>query len=258
MKLRGVFVGIDNYQDRRIKKLKYAVNDASKLYQGFQQSLDPEDIDLVLLTDENATRRNIARRIGDILARQAEPDDFVLIYFAGHGTPETFAEVDEVSRYFVTFDTDYQEIFSSSIDLERDMVRFMNRISSKLVVVILDTCFSGRAGGRTFEGPHLSLLRKDWREGLRLSTLDLGEGRVMLCACDDDQVAYEYPQLKHGVFTYYLLSSLSKPYSNENTISLSILYDKVSEQVLDYTGRRQTPLLNGRVRNVRLPLLKNQ
>jgi hypothetical protein len=98
-------------------------------------------------------------------------------------------------RYLVTHDTDYSHVFSTALDMERDFVRLLQRIRSKHVVVFLDSCFSAAIGGRTFEGPLLSGLRRPTRSSrspsVSLKDMEVGEGRMILSECDDWQVARE-------------------------------------------------------------------
>lgn len=209
MKLHGVFVGMNQYQDRRISTLKYARADAENFYTTIRESLSASNLNLQLLTDTQATRHKILTSIGKRLPRVAARNDLVLLYFAGHGSPEASGSGDTVSRYLITHDTEHARIFATGLDGERDLTRLIERIPSTLIIVFLDTRFSGRAGGRTFEGPLLRQSRSGWRESREMSTLTLGEGRVILAACNDTEVACEHASLGQGIFTYYVLQALT-------------------------------------------------
>ena len=257
MKLHGVFIGINKYSDPRISSLRYAKTDAEQFYWAVTKSgLTSDQINIQLLTDAEATRPAVLRAIGEVLPRTVRDQDLVILYFSGHGSPETSAVPDGVSRYLITHDVDYANVFSTALDMERDLSRLIERIPSALIIVILDTCFSGRGGGRTFEGPLLRQSRTGWRISTRLSELNLGEGRVIMAACDDDEVAYEELSLGHGVFTYYLLRALTAQDTLDISVGISSLYDTVAQQVNTFTQGRQNPVLNGRVSLARLPLLR--
>src|SRR5262249_2916353 len=155
-------------------------------------------------------------------------DDIVVLFFAGHGSPETGGSLDTVSRYLVLHDTEYENIFATGLDMEHELPRLcFDRIRAKLVVLFVDACFSGRSGGRTFEGVHLlhSRLHKGIRGVINLSKLELGEGRVIITASDDDEVARESAHLRHGVFTYYLIQTLERADRRDQSISITSLYD---------------------------------
>ena len=256
-RLWSISIGVDRYADPRIPTLNYAVADAGAFHAAVTGAMRPGRDEASLLTDEQATLRALRTEIGDRVARGARPEDIVLIYFSGHGSPEASSEVDRVSRYLVLHDTAYDSIFATGLDLERDLVRMLERIRARHIVVFLDACFSGAAGGRTFEGPELQKQRRGTRlAGIDLDKLELGEGRMMLTACDDWQVARESPELSHGIFTYFLLKTLAQDTSDEPTISVPRLYDDVASSVARWTSGRQLPILSGRGRLLRLPYLR--
>lgn len=255
--LHAVLIGIDKYRDPSIRDLSFARADAESLDKLIEDRIHPAERRVSLLLDEEATLRNIKVAIGEDMPRIAtNPQDVILLYFACHGSPETESSPDEVSRYLITHDTEYENIYSTGIDMERDLPRWFERIRKpKFVLLFIDACFSGRAGGRTFEGPRLSHIRARVRDTgpISLKVLDLGEGRLMISACDDDQVAREDRYLGHGVFTYYLMEALKRPDGNADTISVHALYEEVAQAVRAHTNGRQVPVINGRARVARLP-----
>jgi uncharacterized caspase-like protein len=257
MKIRGVFVGIDTYKDPNISRLQYAAADAHSLYRLFEANLEPNDRDVRLLTNGAAAKQTVMKAVGEDLARVTVEDDIVVLFFAGHGSPETGGSLDTVSRYLVLHDTEYENIFATGLDMEHELPRLcFDRIRAKLVILFVDACFSGRSGGRTFEGVHLlrSRLHKGIRGAINLSKLELGEGRVIITASDDDEVARESADLGHGVFTYYLIQTLERADAGNPSISITSLYDAVSGKVHEHTAGRQHPVLNGRTRLGKLPV----
>lgn len=257
-RLWSLCVGIDSYNDQRISALQFAVADASAFHTAIVQTFDQPSKQSLLLKDDQATLREFRRTLGDGLAREVGVDDLVVIFFAGHGSPETWSDVDTASRYLVMHDTDYESIFATAVDLERDFVHLLERVRARQILILLDCCFSGAAGGRTFEGPELAQRRRQVR-GLTagLNQMDLGEGRVIISACDDWQVAREDTALSHGVFTFHLLKCLDQTPNEEPAISVLQLYDKVATEVARQTHGMQHPIINGRARLFRFPRLKS-
>lgn len=256
MKLYGVFVGIDTYADNRISRLAFATSDAQLFYDTVKQGIPAHERDIRLLTNTNATKSTIVKTIGEEFSRVVKEDDIVLLYFACHGSPEMAESIDTVSRYLILHDTEYERIFSTGLDLDTELQRVcFHRLRAKMIVVFIDACFSGRAGGRTFEGPQIFRHRQTYgtRAAVRLKDFDPGDGRIILAAADDTEVAREYPDLRHGVFTYYLVRALSPDHPG-SAISISALYDDVSQQVHLHTRGRQNPILIGRTKMGRLPL----
>ncbi len=77
----GLFVGIDNYEDRDdIQPLRYAVPDAIRMHTFFVRCGFHSD----LLTDSRATSRGIMAKLKQTASRLVEGDVFVF-YFSGHG-----------------------------------------------------------------------------------------------------------------------------------------------------------------------------
>ncbi len=230
--LHAVLIGINKYKDPNIRDLSFARNDAEVFGKLLEERIHPSERKIRFFLDQEATKRKIMTSIGEDLPRSVGKDDVVLLYFSGHGSPETDGSPDEVSRYLITHDTEYENIYATGIDMERELPRWFERINEpKLILMFIDSCFSGRAGGRTFEGPSLKEKRSVYRDTypIKMSQLELGEGRLMIAACDDDQVARETGELQHGVFTYYLLQRLQQRARDEKTVSLNTLYDETPQ-----------------------------
>jgi len=255
MKLHGIFIGVDTFGDARIPALKYAAADAREMHAIFQKSLRPEECCLKLLCNEQANQAAVRDAIGEDLARQVQPEDSVVIYFSGHGCPESQGSPDTTSRYLVLYDTLYDRIFRSAIEMEREMIQMcFGRIKARLVVLMADTCFSGMLGGKTFKGPQLK--DSPFRPAVHLNKLDLGEGRLVLAASKDDQLARETGEFGHGIFTHYLIQTLTHPGGAEQTVSVPVLATIVARKVYAYTARQQTPTLHGSAALAELPYLE--
>lgn len=263
--LHAVLVGIDVYQDPAIPKLACACADARAFRDLLEQRISLDERRVILLENERATRRNIMEAVGEDLPNELEKNDTVLLYFAGHGSPERRSVQDKRSFYLIPYDTNYQKIYSTAIDMDRDIPVWLERIAeagAKLVVLFLDACFSGAAGGRTFVGPNLQQAPKlpgylefDDPEPAAIRSVDLGAGQAIFSAADTDQVAHEDVVLGHGLFTYQLLNALKRPRDGARSVHLGIVYAEVSDAVRNATGERQEPVLNTRLKNARLPCL---
>src|SRR5262249_872252 len=87
----AVVIGVGDYENKNIAKLRYTVNDAEVLYRTITGPGGFKKEHVLLLTDKTErkpTLRNIKWALGTFLARSAKRDDTVLIFFAGHGAPE--------------------------------------------------------------------------------------------------------------------------------------------------------------------------
>ena len=254
--LYSLAVGIDRYADPNVSALGFAGADARAVHELLSRNVAAGEGQHHLLLDEAATRTAIMKRIGEDLSRRVTANDTVIFYFAGHGSPETSGSLDTASRYLIGYDTDYENIYATGIDMERDFGGWFQRLSCRWILFFVDACFSGRAGGRTFEGPGLKRLRESWRSSIRWRDLDLGEARVVITACGDDEVASESAELGHGLFTHCLLETWTRPYGTVTTLGVSTLYDLVAEKVRETSRCAQTPAMNGHLVGARIPLLQ--
>lgn len=265
--LHAVVVGVDSYRDEAIPRLEYACADARAITDLLQERLG-NDCNVMLLEGTQATRANIVGAICEKLPAEIEDGDTVILYFATHGSPERRATRDKRSRFLIPYDANHEKIYSTAMDLDRDIPSWMERLKdagAKLVVLFLDTCFSGATakGGRTFTGPTLQKVPSldgnlEFDAPIALAKLDLGRGLAIFSAADEDQVAVENPLTHHGVFTDELLKAWSKPRAGAKTVHLGVLYAEVSDGVRDVTRGRQEPVLNSRLVGASLPSLARQ
>lgn len=248
--LHAVVVGIDRYLDARITPLECAKADATAVARLLENGIEPDEREVRLLLDGEATRRNLMTAIVDDLRREVESEDIVFISFAGHGCPERMGAQDECSRYLIAHDSEYDRLRATAIDLQRDVADWIDAVKlADMVVIALDACFSGRAGGRTILGPELA--RTAALKGfladenlVSLKGLDLGSGRVILCAADDDEVAREMPQSGHGVFTRHLLKGLQRPRGTDRSVRITDLFNEVEDGVGADTANQQHPVMS--------------
>lgn len=255
MEIYGVFIGIDKYNDPRIKRLKYAKKDAEVLFNEFVSHFPEFTNNFYLLLNEKATKDQIYNIIGEQIPLFVKKNDIVIIYFASHGSPESYKSNDDVSRYIITSSSNYDYIFSTSINMEVDLIKLIERFNAKLTFTILDTCFSGKSGGRTFMGSFLKHHLSSWRHSYSLKKLELGSGKIIFGACEEYEVAKEDDNLKHGIFTYFLLKNLKDISIDQDKIGIGTLYDKVFSDVYNYSKGKQRPVITGKIAGAGLPIL---
>lgn len=246
----AVIVGINEYEDARIRNLSFARRDAEVLAEILRDpSLGrfPEG-NVSLLLDGDATRRNIVSAIGTQLRRAASPDDLVCVFFAGHGAtdPDPGARSnDGLAKYLLPHDADLDDLFSSALPMQ-DVERFFNRIAARQIVFFLDACYSG--GADTFATR--SVLTPDFLEKLAGG----GEGRLVLTSCRPNEVSLEDAAFGggHGLYSHYLLRGLQGEADTDGDgfVSLDELYDYLQRNVSDHArriGGSMSPIRTGSV-----------
>lgn len=203
----ALLVGINSYHAEGVKKLRFAVGDA----QAFRAVLEAKGYTTIPLIEDLARRENI---IGELtwLARTAQPQDTVLIYFAGHGVRASHGTHEYT--YWLTRETTLSRLEIDGLRLNH-ILDYIADIPANRKLIILDHCHSGKvddamlAAGSARDAtttPQLdrrNLFAVDEFEELveRQSTV----GTVLIGAARGD--AFEFDDLKHGIFTHVLLQA---------------------------------------------------
>lgn len=243
MEIWAAVIGIGKYKS--VPSLKYAANDAREFHRYLVERLQVPKDHIWLLLDEEATLDNLRRTLGTQLRRRAGKDDMVIIYLASHGSTERDADSldgDGLEKYILPHNADPKDLYASALPMN-EVSQIFRRISSERIVLIADTCYSGATGGRTIRvaGERASV------SGSFLDRLSRGKGRLILTASEANEVSIEKDELKHGVFTYYLLEGLKgeADYDGDGVITLDEIYRYVSTKVPQATGQDQHPVKKG-------------
>jgi hypothetical protein len=257
----AVVVGVGRYESQDIPRLRYTVPDAEAIHQVLTGPAGFKPEHVFLLTDKTErkpTLRNLKWALGTFLARSAQKDDTVLIFFAGHGAPELDQrgiERDGLAKYLIPSDADPDDLYSTALPMD-ELQTIFGRIEAERVVVFLDACYSGAAGGRTFASKKTRAVNVD---DLFLERLTRAKGRAIITASRPAEVSIEMADLGHGLFTYYLLRGLqgAADLNRDGIVSLQELYEYVEQQVSQKAravGGNQHPVMKGELEGV-LPLL---
>jgi len=201
-----------------VATLKWAQNDAKEVGRILSEVLKWDDVRPLI--DHYATRDAIVRELTR-LAREAHPQDLVLVYFAGHGIRQKWAEEGgKPHTYWVVYNTTLPNLELDALRLEH-LMDYVDDIPARQKVVILDHCHSGTVelrregqgpagGNRDVEAGVAAVKRggfvkKDFEGEVerraREATLVVGAAL--------DPESFEADSLEHGVFTKALLEALS-------------------------------------------------
>ena len=244
-KIWAVVIGISQYN--LVRPLKYADKDALAFHDYLLNQVGVPQEQITLLTNQDATLFNLKRNLGTNLKRKAGPHDTVIIYYAGHGAPETDAmspDGDGLEKYLIPHDADPQDLYSTGLPM-REVETIFRRLSAERVIFITDSCYSGATAGRTFS----TAARRAVVSDNFLNRLAKGKGRVVITASRAGEVSEERDDLKHGVFTFYLLQGLrgSADYDADGVVTVDEVYSYVSTHVPQVTGQNQHPVKKGEV-----------
>lgn len=185
----AVLIGIDRYTDARIPALQNAGNDAQAVAATLERSLGYETLVL-----RDASRAEILRTLNR-LALQLEPQDSVIIYYAGHGE-----RVDSTGQgYWQPADADASrpETWISN----HDIGRLMRLMPARQVALVSDSCFSG------------SLLGEERIRGVQAGgdprQLMRGRAAVVMTSGGNEPV-FDAGRNGHSPFAWNLMQALQK------------------------------------------------
>lgn len=258
MKIWAVVVGVADY--KHAPKLNYTTRDAQRVY-AFFRSVEGGAIpnqQIKLLLDEDATAFNIMNTAAD-LYEQADTNDLIIFYFAGHG----------VNGAFLPFD--YDE--SNTRVLHHGLVNSLLKDSpAKYKLCIVDACHSGsfdlnsvlsyreylerQENGEVLEGS-ISMTRstKNVRDRIKnyyksFDGIKGGLGIIMSSA--SEEISLEANKLEQGVFSYYFIQGMKGAANHkdengnlDNVIDIKELYQFIEKNVRNFTYGFQHPLIYG-------------
>lgn len=229
----ALVIGISKFHDPDIS-LKYAAKDAKDFAQFLvkEQGFAPDHVKV--LTDDQATRRNILAFIGDKwLPRVAGPDDLVVLYISSHGSSSQMDR--EGLNYIVAYNTDKDSLFATGIPLQTLTEMVKTRVHSDRVLLLLDACHSGTA-----EVASKNLLRY---HNFDAEQIVQGTGQLVVCSSSPNELSWESKQYNNGVFTARLMEGLRKK-GRDTTLAEAFnhMKDSVQQEVLHDRGQVQTPV----------------
>ncbi|WP_309317715.1 protein kinase domain-containing protein [Streptomyces salinarius] len=230
----ALVVGIDSYKDRW-PKLSCSAHDADQVAAVLE--MQEYGFNVTLLQNDQATKTNILRWLLDAKNSGA---DKILFYFSGHGAST------ELGHYIVTFDN---RDFDEGVSLP-DILRILEPSDSQdsQVLVLLDCCHSGGAvTGRNGSVMRISeLSNSEILEVVR----QVESSSAVVAACSENQSAWEVNNLGHGIFTYYLLYSLTGAAADHTgSVTAHSIYEVISREMSKGSSDKdQLPIFGGRVR----------
>ncbi|MFA5865991.1 MAG: caspase family protein [Phycisphaerae bacterium] len=138
----AVVIGVSRYKylSQGLQNLQFADRDAKSLAQFLISpaggEFKPENIKL--LVNDEATYKNVRSALFEFLGTAID-NDFVLIYFSGHGTPSP-QKPDQL--YLMCHDSDPKHIASTAFPMHDLRTAIQYNIEAKRVLVLADACHS--------------------------------------------------------------------------------------------------------------------
>jgi hypothetical protein len=236
----AVVVGVARYKNAGagLRDLRYADKDA----QDFRDFLEspagggfPKENILTLL-NEDATSDALRSALFTFLSKP-HPDDLVVIYLAGHGSPDPN---DSRNLYFLTYDTEVDNMGGTAFLMSELGEVFDRVLKAKRVITFVDSCHSfGVSGARNLGVPQNNLVNQ------YVQRFASNGERAVLTASDTSELSYEDEKWGggHGVFTYYLLKGLTHDAdsNHDGTVTVAELSNYLRQKVTTDTDGKQNP-----------------
>lgn len=219
-------VGAAQYEDRNLE-LEFADDDALAFEQSFTRPANPfyRKIHSRLLLNKEANSKNIKKTLSALHEKKPRPQDIVIVFLAGHGLND-----EKGNYYFLPCDVNLDKLSETAIDWHF-FIDFMEGLSCR-VVFFIDSCHAGNILG------DLALDNNQAFKKIKQSSCQ----PVLFTASMPGYTSREYPELKHGVFTYSILECFKgKNKYSEKQISIKALDLFISDEVSKMTRNTQLP-----------------
>ena len=244
-KLWILLVGVNQYQDRQnLPSLQYSALDCQGLGEALKSATASLMAKEVIIHHDFVTQRPLAADVRQSIAKiinSASSNDTILFYFSGHGILE--ATTGQVVLCLA--DTKVDKLLTTGLPLNI-LLKQLSGCSASQQLVWLDACHSG---GMTLRGTSKISLPNPSSQLVKVLRNKAAEskGFYALLSCDQTQQSWEFPELGHGVFTYYLMRGLrGEAADSQGIIEADALYQYVYHQTLRYIDKtnQQIRLIN--------------
>ncbi|KAF6760314.1 caspase domain-containing protein [Ephemerocybe angulata] len=257
----ALVIGIDSYKSGGIWNLHSCVDDAERIRRWLLHDLDVPKEQICLLTDSHATKENIENAFMDHLVNNPsiQPDDAILIFFAGHGSrinaprdwyhgvrkPRT---VEVLCTYDFDSRDDHGRVAGISDRSMHAMLKQLAEVKGDNISLVLDCCFSPsqtpeniRERSRTRWTPPIKTVPEDLYRGLWPGARAIPQHsqfgfiepspttHVVIAACSPGHIAVEGKE--GGRFTANFLDAVSN--STLHQTSYAQLIESMNRHAVD-------------------------
>ena len=213
---KALLIGINQYKNLQV--LNGPVNDVKAMKDTLMSCYGFQEDGLKVLTDAQATKKNIKRTFLEWLIEDTKENDLVFFYYSGHSTQ--FAAGNIKISALLPSDTEPND--GQNIICENELDDWLRQLKGRAVVVIIDSDFvrGGKSGSLYFPARFIYMVAAQGIEGAWDSKFSIDKN--------------------HGAFTYGLLEGM-KTLKNP---SYQELFDYVC-MLNERLKLPQNPQLNG-------------
>jgi hypothetical protein len=223
---KALCIGINNFKNLPpYTGLRGCINDTKDM-SNILQGLGFANSDITILTDEQATKKNIMSNLESLVKdAEAKKLDYIVCTLSSHGTQGSDTSGDEddhMDELFVTYDTADKggEWDKNTVISDDEWAALFSRLPENVLLeVFFDTCHSGTGlksldllftrRPRYIPAQSIDAIKKENKRKLhklREALLEYGvKNHVLWAACSDFQTSADalIEGAWHGAFTYY-------------------------------------------------------
>ncbi|QDZ40173.1 hypothetical protein FRE64_09560 [Euhalothece natronophila Z-M001] len=244
-KFWGLLIGVNEYQSQDLNSLNYSAADCQDLSKALEE-VTQEFPQRELLTHHdyalNSPTLKVVRENLKRIASEATEKDKVVFYFSGHGV----LEPDTEQAVLCLQDTNFDDLIGTGLVIS-EVLELLGNCAASVQFIWLDACHSGGLNWQSsLNNPTPQLIQRLQEQAT------YNQGFYALLSCDRAQQSWEFPEIGHGIFTYYLIRGLQGNAANENgLIEADQLYRYIYHQTLQYIDQtnQQLRLINQQKRN---------
>ncbi|MDD3144235.1 MAG: caspase family protein [Candidatus Cloacimonetes bacterium] len=194
----GVIIGIENY--RNVQQVEFARRDAEFMREYFNKALGIPSENIYVKTDDGATLGEFQALFnprGWLEKNANKKDSEIFIYYSGHGAPDAGGS----EAFLLPHDGNPNFASNTGYPLQQ-LYTNLGSLKARQVTIFLDSCFSGGTRGNeiilagakpVFISPELP---------------SVAANVTVFSAASGSQIASSYPDMQHGLFSYYLMKGM--------------------------------------------------
>lgn len=232
----AVIFGIEEY--RYTFPAGYKVRDATTFYQYCRDVWGIPEERIVLRTDSDATKAEfdyvfepmVTPNQGWLKKRLKDPNEAaevdLFVFLGGHG----FSDLSSGIPFLIPYDVRPEQT-TNGVSL-KTLYQTLGDYGTRSVTVFVESCFSGMSGYDR-SGTEKLLAMNMNPVGLRLLKPMVRENTVVFAATSGDKPSSNRDDLKHGIFTYFVLKGMGgdADLSGDRQVTVEELFRYVRREV---------------------------
>jgi len=217
----AIIIGIEKY--RRAPKAEFASRDANLFVDYAQRALGVKPENIRLLSDDKAESSEILLTLRSWLPTRVNRDKTdVFVFYSGHG----LSSPDGESLFLLPYDVN-RDLLDRTAITRKEVIELIAKSNPRSATLFMDACYSGQT--RTGE----TLLASARPISISAKQGVVPKNFTVFSASAPDQISSSSPEVRHGIFSYFLMRGLEgdADQNKDGQISVAEMQAYLAEQV---------------------------